>query len=78
MYNLLGDLIHKRYVVCVGTIFDKVRLQNFRKMETYNLIIAGTIGSVITLFFTAVFDYLKRCIVPRWMIVKLYFKEESR
>ena len=28
-------------------------------METYNLIIAGTIGSVITLFFTAVFDYLK-------------------
>lgn len=59
VYNLLGDLIHKRYVVCVGTIFDKVRLQNFRKMETYNLIIAGTIGSVITLFFTAVFDYFK-------------------
>ena len=28
-------------------------------METYNLIIAGTIGSVITLFVTAIFDYLK-------------------
>ncbi|MBP3662457.1 MAG: hypothetical protein J6J25_05060 [Bacteroidales bacterium] len=28
-------------------------------MENYRLIIAGTIGSVITLFFTAVFDYLK-------------------
>ena len=28
-------------------------------METYNLIIAGTIGSVITLFLTAIFDYLK-------------------
>ena len=28
-------------------------------METYNLIIAGTIGSVITLFFTAVLDYFK-------------------
>ena len=28
-------------------------------METYNLIIAGTIGSVITLFLTANFDYLK-------------------
>ena len=28
-------------------------------METYNLIIAGTIGSVITLFLTAIFDYFK-------------------
>ena len=28
-------------------------------MENYSLIVAGTIGSVITLFLTAVFDYLK-------------------
>lgn len=34
-------------------------------MENYSLIIAGTIGSVITLFLTAVFDYLKEGIVPR-------------
>lgn len=28
-------------------------------MENYRLIIAGTIGSVITLFLTTIFDYLK-------------------
>ena len=28
-------------------------------MENYNLIVAGTIDSVITLFLTTIFDYLK-------------------
>lgn len=43
----------------VGIIFEKDRIQTFRNMENYNLIVAGTIGSVITLFLTTIFDYLK-------------------
>ena len=44
-------------------------------METYNLIIAGTIGSVITLFLTAIFDYLKevyRSKIHEQKILKIY------
>lgn len=43
-------------------------------METYNLIIAGTIGSVITLFLTAIFDYFKEVYRSK----KSYFKENLR
>lgn len=59
MYNLFDDFVAMGRLNYVGIIFEKDRIQKFRNMENYNLIVAGTIGSVITLFLTTIFDYLK-------------------
>ena len=60
MYTtFFDDFVAMGLLNYVGIIFEKDRIQTFRNMENYRLIIAGTIGSVITLFLTTIFDYLK-------------------
>ena len=48
--TLFDDFITMGLLNYFGIIFEKDRIQTFRNMENYNLIVAGTIGSVITLF----------------------------
>lgn len=46
-------------------------------MENYNLIIAGVIGSVVTLLITALLDYLKEIYKSNIEIRKLVFQRKS-
>ncbi len=46
-------------------------------MEEYNMIIAGVIGSVITLFITAVIDFCKQRYVSKLEMKKLVFQRQT-
>lgn len=46
-------------------------------MENYNMVIAGVIGSAITLLLTAIFDYLKERYQAKIEIQKIIFQRKT-
>ena len=66
-----------QHSIIIWNIICSQEIHILTDMETYNLIIAGTIGSVITLFMTAIIDFFKE-MYRASIEERLYFRESLK